>query len=71
MSSFTGALVPLVLATAFPIASWLAIVLAICLLGALGIALARATGQSPLPWAVGLMIGGAVISAIGVELRLV
>jgi VIT1/CCC1 family predicted Fe2+/Mn2+ transporter len=70
-SSFLGAVAPLLLATLRPHPPWLAILVPICFLGVLGLFLARVTSQAAVPWVLGLMLGGAAISAIGTYLRLV
>jgi hypothetical protein len=70
LASGLGALVPLAIAAAFPELSWLAVVVAIGLLATLGAALGRVVLGSPLVWAAGLALGGAILTAVGVALHI-
>jgi VIT1/CCC1 family predicted Fe2+/Mn2+ transporter len=68
--NFLGALVPLLIGVALPSVSWLAAVVAIAILGALGIGIARAIYWNPLRWAMVLMLAGALLTLIGVQLHI-
>jgi predicted membrane protein (TIGR00267 family) len=69
--NFVGALVPLLAGALAPERSWLAVVVGILGLGALGVMAARATSGRPILWAGALIVVGAVLAAIGLELRIV
>lgn len=71
VSSFVGALLPMTLGSLLPGPTWLAVAVPVALLGILGAILARVTRGVPATWAVGLVVGGIVISGIGATLRLV
>jgi VIT1/CCC1 family predicted Fe2+/Mn2+ transporter len=66
--SFVGALVPLAVASAVPSDPWLAIVVAVALLAALGVALARTIHGNPLIWASALAASGVALTLVGIEL---
>jgi predicted membrane protein (TIGR00267 family) len=68
--SFVGSLAPLLLGSALPSASWLALALGVAALGALGLLIARAVYGDPLRWAVAMTIGGLVVTAVGVQLNI-
>jgi predicted membrane protein (TIGR00267 family) len=70
VASFAGAVMPLAVAAGTPAHSWLAVVVALFLLGALGIALARTIHASAARWALTLVLGGLVLTAIGFKLRI-
>jgi hypothetical protein len=69
-AAFLGALVPLVVAVALPSRSWVAVLVAVLLLGALGVAIARVIGGRSLLWALAMGSGGIVVTAVGVDLRI-
>jgi hypothetical protein len=70
-SSFVGASVPLGVAAVLPALPWAAFVIALGLLGVLGVALGSAVYGSALRWGGALLLGGAVLAAVGVKLRIV
>jgi VIT1/CCC1 family predicted Fe2+/Mn2+ transporter len=70
VSSFTGAIVPLVVAGSFPSVSWVGLVVAIVLLGLLGGALAASFGGRATRWMAGLILAGVAVAAIGFELNI-
>lgn len=69
--SFVGALVPLGLGVLLPGAGWVGVAATIGLLALLGLLLARAVHGSPVVWAGGLVLGGLLVSLVGVQLDLV
>lgn len=69
-ASLIGALVPLLIAAALPGPGWVAAVIAIASLGALGAGLATAVLGSRLRWASALMIGGILVTALGAWLKI-
>jgi len=69
--SFVGAALPLAIAVVLPSQPLLTIALPIVLLGLLGLALGKVVKGSPLLWAVGLLFGGMLMTAVGFELHLV
>jgi predicted membrane protein (TIGR00267 family) len=69
--NFAGALVPLLAGAMVPEHSWLAVAVGILVLGALGVAAARATHGRMLVWVGTLMVAGIILAAIGLELRIV
>lgn len=71
LCNFAGALVPLLAGALVPRHSWLAVVVGIVVLGALGVAAARSTYGKPLLWAIALMVSGVVLAAAGITLRIV
>jgi VIT1/CCC1 family predicted Fe2+/Mn2+ transporter len=68
-TGFGGAMLPLALGVFFPAVSWLAMAMAIAVLGLLGIAVARAVHGSPAYWAIALMAAGVLLSAAGIVLH--
>lgn len=68
-SSFAGSAIPLVLAGSLPKASWIGLVVAVVLLGALGGALAASLGGRRWRWVVGLVIAGIAVASIGLQLN--
>ena len=68
VASFIGAVVPLAIGAVLPGASWVALVVALAALGGLGIVLASSVGGRRFLWAVSLIIAGAVVLVIGVQL---
>lgn len=69
-SSMLGALVPLLIAAALPGPGWIAAVVAVCALGALGVGLAWTVLGNRLVWAVALAAGGAAVTAIGLWINI-
>lgn len=69
--SLAGALFPLVLCTVLPTPAWLGLATTIIALGGLGALLARTFYGSPVIWSVGLLLGGIVLTFIGMKLDLV
>lgn len=70
VASFIGAVVPLAVATAFPGESWIAIVVAIVLLGMLGLVISVVIHGSRLVWASALCAGGVALTFVGLALRI-
>lgn len=70
-ASFVGALIPLLTGVLFPSWRWVAIASAVISLGFLGLALARVVHGSYLRWCLSLVVGGILLSAIGIELHIV
>jgi predicted membrane protein (TIGR00267 family) len=70
IASFLGAVLPLLAAFEFPAHSWLAVVVALLLLVALGFVVARIIHASPLRWVAALALGGIVLTAVGLQLRI-
>lgn len=68
-TGFGGAMLPLALGVIFPAVSWLAMAMAIAVLGLLGIAVARAVHGSPAHWAIALMAAGVLLSGAGLVLH--
>jgi predicted membrane protein (TIGR00267 family) len=69
-AAFLGALCPLLVATAFSRHQWTSLVAAHVALGLLGIALARALYGSVLRWSLALIVGGVLLTAIGIRLAI-
>lgn len=69
--NFLGALSPLLWSVLWPGRAWLAIVVAIVALGALGVGVARIIYGNSLRWAFTLMALGVLLTFVGVELRIV
>jgi predicted membrane protein (TIGR00267 family) len=69
--SFLGALFPLLSGILLPRPSWLAVVVAIFALGALGAGIATTVYGNLMRWAVALMAAGVVLSLVGMELHIV
>jgi predicted membrane protein (TIGR00267 family) len=71
LAAFLGALTPLTVAAVFPRHGWVSILTALVSLALLGVGLARVVHGRVLHWAVGLVLGGGVLSVIGAYLRIV
>lgn len=69
--SLVGALYPLILCAMLLSPPWLGVTLTVAALGVLGALLAKAIYGSPLIWATGLLVGGAVLAFVGMKLDLV
>jgi VIT1/CCC1 family predicted Fe2+/Mn2+ transporter len=69
-SSMLGALVPLLIAVVLPGPTWIAAVVAIVALGALGVGLATTVAGSRSVWATVLMVGGIGVAAVGVWINI-
>lgn len=65
-----GSTIPLAMSFIAPALPFVGIALTIALLGALGCWLAISVFGSPLLWASGLMLGGLVVTMIGLELNI-
>lgn len=70
LTSFTGALVPLCIGVAFPRYPWIAAGASLIALGLLGAALAKGVYGSAVKWCLTLILGGALLTAIGVKLAI-
>ena len=70
-ASFAGALIPLVSDVLLPQFRWGAVAASIVALGFLGIGLARSVRGSYYRWCIGLMVGGLLVSVVGVKLHIV
>jgi VIT1/CCC1 family predicted Fe2+/Mn2+ transporter len=68
--NFLGALLPLLVGALLPGLSWLAAVVAIALLGALGVGIARAVSGNVIWWAIMLMLAGVLLMLAGVQLHI-
>jgi hypothetical protein len=66
--NFLGALIPLIAGT---VASWLAVVVALSFLGALGLGAARAVHGSSAVWALALVLAGGILTVAGIKFRIV
>lgn len=71
VGGFGGALLPLALGAIFAAIWWIAIAIAIAVLGLLGIAVSRAIQGNPIYWAISLMITGALLSVAGTLLHII
>ena len=71
MCNVLGAFIPLSMAVAFPLLPWLPFVTAVAALGALGAALAHTIHGHMAFWTPALMISGAFLAFIGLEIHLV
>jgi len=69
--SFCGALLPLVFGVFLPNPRWLAVAVALSALALLGIFLARTVHGSPFSWAVGLLLGGGILTWVGAKLHII
>ena len=69
-AAFLGALCPLLVTMLFPRHQWTSFVAAHVALGLLGIALARALYGSALRWSLALIVGGALLTVIGIRLAI-
>lgn len=70
VASFWG-LIPLLTGVVFPRLRWSPVVTSLVSLGLLGIALARVVHGSYWLWSVGLIIGGLILSLVGIRLHIV
>lgn len=69
VGGFMGAMLPLALGAIFSAISWMTIVVAVAVLGLLGIAVSRAVKGNPIYWAIDLMAVGALLSIAGMLLH--
>lgn len=69
-SSMLGALLPLLIAAALPGPGWIAAIVAICALGALGVGLATTVLGNRVTWAAALVLGGVAVTAVGVWVKI-
>ncbi|HTV26732.1 MAG TPA: hypothetical protein VMF32_03035 [Xanthobacteraceae bacterium] len=65
-----GAMVPLLLCFLVPTPRWLGVSLTVLLLGALGAVLARSFHGDAKAWALTLILGGAVLTWLGLQLKI-
>jgi predicted membrane protein (TIGR00267 family) len=70
-SSFAGALVPLLVGVAFATLPWLSVLVSLAALAVLGVVAARASYANAVLWALALVAAGCVLTAAGVQLRIV
>ncbi|MGN6445702.1 MAG: hypothetical protein ACTHLI_09665, partial [Amnibacterium sp.] len=70
VSSLIGAVAPLAVGAAFPTVPILVLGIAVLGLGALGWALAVLIAGGRVRWAVGMLVGGTAITAIGAALHI-
>ncbi len=68
--SFLGAVYPLSVGALFPRRAWVAIAAALVALGALGVCLARSVHGNIVGWSLTLVLGGAFLTFVGVQLRI-
>jgi len=71
VASFFGALIPLLTGALLPTFRWSPVLASLGSLGVLGIALARVVHGSYWLWCGGLVVGGFVLSLVGVRLHIV
>jgi VIT1/CCC1 family predicted Fe2+/Mn2+ transporter len=69
--NFLGALLPLLFIVLLPESSWLAIVIAITALGALGVGVAYVVHGNLARWAGALIIAGVLLTFVGTELHII
>lgn len=69
-SSFLGAALPLFLGAIVPGAPWAVLALTIAALGALGAVLGRLVAGRPVWWAAAMLLGGCLVTLIGVGLHI-
>ncbi len=70
VASFSGALIPLGIAVAFPRAPWLPLVLAIGMLAVLGLMVGKRLGAKPGLWATAMAATGALLIVVGAVLNI-
>lgn len=70
-SAFLGCLGPLLVATAFPRYPWSSVVASLFALVLLGVGLGRVLYGNVLRWALTLLVAGALLTVIGIELDIV
>ena len=68
VASFSGALLPLGIAAAFPGSPWLPLALAIGMLAVLGLVIGRRLGTNPGLWAAALAAAGTLLMVVGAAL---
>jgi len=68
-SSFCGALLPLAIGAFLP--GWVALAAALAILLLLGIFLAKVVYGNPIRWAIGLSIGGVILTYVGMRLNII
>jgi VIT1/CCC1 family predicted Fe2+/Mn2+ transporter len=71
LSSFAGAALPLAVGAVLPKATWIALVVSVAVLGALGIVLSLQVGGRRPVWAGSLVLAGIAVTIIGVQVDLV
>jgi predicted membrane protein (TIGR00267 family) len=71
ISSFVGAMIPLLVAALVPSDGWAALVAALITLALLGAGLAKVSLGSPLYWSSTLVAGGVLLAILGAHLRIV
>lgn len=71
ISSFVGAMIPLLVAALVPSHGWAALVAALVALALLGAGLAKVSFGSAWYWSSTLVAGGVVLSILGAQLRIV
>jgi predicted membrane protein (TIGR00267 family) len=69
--SFLGTLYPLSLGALFPQSAWVAIAAALVALAALGVCLARSVHGNVIGWPLTLVVGGACLTLVGQQLKIV
>lgn len=70
VAAFLGALCPLLVATLFPHDHWASVVASLIALGLLGVILARVLYGNMLRWSLALIIGGILMTGIGMRLEI-
>jgi predicted membrane protein (TIGR00267 family) len=70
LASLIGALLPLLVGAFLPSESWIVLVLTILSLGALGWLLGSVVSGRRPAWAAAMLIGGVIVTFIGLELRI-
>jgi VIT1/CCC1 family predicted Fe2+/Mn2+ transporter len=70
VSTFVGALFPLLVSAFFPRPVWLSIAVAIAALGFLGMGLAKSIVGSRIRWGAALVLGGVSVCLIGLKLHI-
>jgi len=68
--SFLGAVYPLVVGALCPQHAWVAIAAALATLGVLGVCLARSVHGNIVGWPLTLVLGGACLTFVGLQLRI-
>jgi VIT1/CCC1 family predicted Fe2+/Mn2+ transporter len=69
-ASFVGAVIPLLIGSLLPNDSWIGLVVAIVLLGVLGVILADSVDGQRWRWSTGLIGAGLLVAAIGSQLNI-
>lgn len=69
-ASFVGCFIPLLVAWLIPDHGWVGLVVAFAMLAALGVALARSVQGRPLVWSALLLLGGVLLTVVGLWLRI-